>query len=208
MNKRRTGRRRRASRCGAKRNLSAIGIVMNSNSNNGLDRSPILIVPYMWIGDFVRCHSVVKLLNARYPRASGRYAGDDAMRAARRLHARPAPGHRRRPAAQPSGAERTVRPGKAPQDAKATARRWSCRGRGNRRWRRFLPAFPNGPVSPAKRALSCSTTCASASALCRAWSIAARHWRCRPARNCRRIGRYRSSKCPAQRSRHGAKNGG
>src|SRR5882672_4213744 len=32
-----------------------------------LDRRPILIVPYMWIGDFVRCHSVVKLLKARYP---------------------------------------------------------------------------------------------------------------------------------------------
>src|SRR6266480_2378769 len=28
---------------------------------------PILIVPYMWIGDFVRCHSVVKLLQARFP---------------------------------------------------------------------------------------------------------------------------------------------
>jgi heptosyltransferase-2 len=32
-----------------------------------LDRRPILIVPYMWIGDFVRCHSVVKLLKARFP---------------------------------------------------------------------------------------------------------------------------------------------
>jgi heptosyltransferase II len=40
---------------------------MNQNSYNGLNRSPILIVPYMWIGDFVRCHSVVKLLNARFP---------------------------------------------------------------------------------------------------------------------------------------------
>ncbi len=40
---------------------------MNLNSNNNLASSPILIVPYMWIGDFVRCHSVVKLLNARYP---------------------------------------------------------------------------------------------------------------------------------------------
>jgi heptosyltransferase II len=29
--------------------------------------SPILVVPYMWIGDFVRCHSVVKLINARFP---------------------------------------------------------------------------------------------------------------------------------------------
>ena len=32
-----------------------------------LDRRPILVVPYMWIGDFVRCHSVVKLLKARFP---------------------------------------------------------------------------------------------------------------------------------------------
>jgi heptosyltransferase II len=29
--------------------------------------SPILIVPYMWIGDFVRCHTVVRLLRERYP---------------------------------------------------------------------------------------------------------------------------------------------
>ena len=28
---------------------------------------PILLVPYMWIGDFVRCHSVVRLLNQRAP---------------------------------------------------------------------------------------------------------------------------------------------
>jgi heptosyltransferase-2 len=41
---------------------------MNLNSKNSLEHSAILIVPYMWIGDFVRCHSVVKLLNARYPR--------------------------------------------------------------------------------------------------------------------------------------------
>jgi heptosyltransferase II len=31
------------------------------------DDSPILIVPYMWIGDFVRCHTVVRLLRARFP---------------------------------------------------------------------------------------------------------------------------------------------
>ena len=29
--------------------------------------APILIVPYMWIGDFVRCHTVVKLLQQRFP---------------------------------------------------------------------------------------------------------------------------------------------
>jgi heptosyltransferase II len=31
------------------------------------DARPILIVPYMWIGDFVRCHSVVKVLRKRFP---------------------------------------------------------------------------------------------------------------------------------------------
>lgn len=30
-------------------------------------QSPILIVPYMWIGDFVRCHSAVKLLREQAP---------------------------------------------------------------------------------------------------------------------------------------------
>jgi lipopolysaccharide heptosyltransferase II len=36
-------------------------------TNGGTDDSPILVVPYMWIGDFVRCHSVVQLLQARFP---------------------------------------------------------------------------------------------------------------------------------------------
>lgn len=31
------------------------------------DRRPILIIPYMWIGDFVRCHSVVTVLKERFP---------------------------------------------------------------------------------------------------------------------------------------------
>ncbi len=31
------------------------------------DASPILIIPYMWIGDFVRGHSVVRVLNQRWP---------------------------------------------------------------------------------------------------------------------------------------------
>jgi heptosyltransferase-2 len=35
---------------------------MDQNSTN-----PVLIVPYVWIGDFVRCHSVVKLLRAQAP---------------------------------------------------------------------------------------------------------------------------------------------
>ncbi len=31
------------------------------------DGSPILLIPYMWIGDFVRCHSVVRVLRERFP---------------------------------------------------------------------------------------------------------------------------------------------
>jgi heptosyltransferase-2 len=40
---------------------------LESRSRTPVDHRPILIVPYMWIGDFVRCHSVVKVLKARYP---------------------------------------------------------------------------------------------------------------------------------------------
>ena len=41
---------------------------MSDNSNiSRLEASAVLLVPYMWIGDFVRCHSVIKLLRARYP---------------------------------------------------------------------------------------------------------------------------------------------
>jgi heptosyltransferase-2 len=47
---------------------------MSSNSHHltGIDPAdradnPILIVPYMWIGDFVRVHSVVRLLKQRWP---------------------------------------------------------------------------------------------------------------------------------------------
>ena len=31
------------------------------------DTRPILIVPYMWIGDFVRGHTVVRMLKQRWP---------------------------------------------------------------------------------------------------------------------------------------------
>jgi heptosyltransferase-2 len=40
---------------------------MNLNSDHQPGGPPILLVPYMWIGDFVRCHSVVRLLRERYP---------------------------------------------------------------------------------------------------------------------------------------------
>src|SRR6201986_1754659 len=31
------------------------------------DTRPILVVPYMWIGDFVRGHTVVRVLKERWP---------------------------------------------------------------------------------------------------------------------------------------------
>src|ERR1700759_4970351 len=45
---------------------------MNSNSlhqraEDAGDTRPILIVPYMWIGDFVRGHTVVRVLKQRWP---------------------------------------------------------------------------------------------------------------------------------------------
>jgi lipopolysaccharide heptosyltransferase II len=42
------------------------GDSQNANGEAG-DRRPILLVPYMWIGDFVRCHTVVRMLRARFP---------------------------------------------------------------------------------------------------------------------------------------------
>src|SRR5215469_6965186 len=46
---------------------------MNDDSDHSVavedasDTRPILIIPYMWIGDFVRGHSVVRVLNQRFP---------------------------------------------------------------------------------------------------------------------------------------------
>jgi heptosyltransferase-2 len=37
-------------------------------TNGNTERtSPILLVPYVWIGDFVRCHTVVRVLKERWP---------------------------------------------------------------------------------------------------------------------------------------------
>jgi heptosyltransferase II len=37
------------------------------NPDSTAAAKPVLIVPYVWIGDFVRCHSVVKLLRSQAP---------------------------------------------------------------------------------------------------------------------------------------------
>jgi heptosyltransferase II len=40
---------------------------VTAHASASADRRPILLVPYMWIGDFVRCHTIVKLLKQRAP---------------------------------------------------------------------------------------------------------------------------------------------
>jgi heptosyltransferase-2 len=42
---------------------SSLAVTRDRSEKNG----PILLVPYTWIGDFVRCHSVVQVLQASYP---------------------------------------------------------------------------------------------------------------------------------------------
>ena len=48
-------------------NYNSYHTLSPENTEGAGDNSPILIVPYQWIGDFVRCHSVVKLLRQRFP---------------------------------------------------------------------------------------------------------------------------------------------
>ena len=47
------------------------------------DTRPILIVPYMWIGDFVRGHTVVRVLKARCLATASRLRGRSMRTAAR-----------------------------------------------------------------------------------------------------------------------------
>lgn len=41
--------------------------ILSEVTTAAFEQRPILIVPYMWVGDFVRCHSVVTLLRERFP---------------------------------------------------------------------------------------------------------------------------------------------
>ena len=125
-------------------------------------------------------------------RSPGGRAGDDAVRAAGRLHAgafdKPSSATCRAAALR----SRSNRRWPSASSAKATASRWSCRAPGNRRSRRFSPAFRSASDFSARHGFSCSTTCASASESCRGWWTAAPCWRCRAAQSSRQHGRCRS----------------
>jgi lipopolysaccharide heptosyltransferase II len=69
------GKKSRLDRCRQRRVTAALPIQKGakgerrrSMKEDVLQRTgPIVIVPYVWIGDFVRCHSVVKMLRAKSP---------------------------------------------------------------------------------------------------------------------------------------------
>ncbi|MBN8921396.1 MAG: lipopolysaccharide heptosyltransferase II, partial [Rhizobiales bacterium] len=44
-----------------------VGDSLNELYGDAGETTPILVVPYMWIGDFVRCHTVVRMLRERWP---------------------------------------------------------------------------------------------------------------------------------------------
>src|SRR5689334_15500080 len=48
-------------------NIDSHSFASTLGGGRPIDNSPILIIPYMWIGDFVRCHTVVRLLRERLP---------------------------------------------------------------------------------------------------------------------------------------------
>src|SRR5262245_45681696 len=43
------------------------GMACDAPAATAAEDRPILVIPYMWIGDFVRCHTAVQVLNARHP---------------------------------------------------------------------------------------------------------------------------------------------
>ena len=114
------------------------------------DTRPILIIPYMWIGDFVRGHTVVRVLKQRWPNRPVDLLVTslcaplvDYMPGVRAGIVWDLPRSRLAVAKQRGLAGRTARRG-------AMRPRWSCPGPGRRPSRRRWPVSRNGWVSSAK----------------------------------------------------------
>ena len=104
----------------------------------------------MWIGDFVRCHSVVKLLRQRFPdRPVDLLATTLCAPLADYM-----PGVRQSIVADLPRGRLGVGAATRARRAAQARRLWHgadrCRAPGNRRWRRFLPAFRSAPALSAK----------------------------------------------------------
>ena len=116
------------------------------------DTSPILIVPYMWIGDFVRCHTVVRVLKKRWPNRPVDLLVTplcaplvDYMPGVRKGIVWDLPRSRLALAKQRGLAARAARP-------EAMEPPWSCRGPGRRRLRRRWPVSPSASAFSARPA--------------------------------------------------------
>ena len=172
------------------------GAVLLAPAMRIMSEPPILIVPYMWIGDFVRCHTVVRLLRTQFPSRSIDVLTTplvapllDYMPGVRKAIVADLP--RRRLALRQQRAL-----------ARRSANRRLRTGAGDAAHLEVgVGAVPGwnpacGPDSSARRASGCSTMCASASARCRAWSIAVPSSPCPKALPPRRNGLCRNSRCP------------
>ncbi len=178
---------------------------MNYNSNiEARQDSPILLVPYMWIGDFVRCHSVVQAAQGALPAPADRRADHDAVRAAARLHARRSQGHRLRSAAQAAGAQGASRTRGAlcrralRQRAGDAAHLEIGAGAVPCRYSRTHRLRRRGALRPAQRHPLRRTAAAAHDRPLRL------RWHCRRAQRCRPNGPSPSSRCPKRKPRHGA----
>ena len=178
---------------------------MSKNSDHQPAASPILLVPYMWIGDFVRCHSVVKVLRARFPERPVDVLSTtlcaplaDYMPGVRKAIVFDLPRRRLALAAQKQLAGRL------------RAEHYGSALIMPRTWKSvlapFLAGIPErtGFVGEARFGLLNDLRWASAS--CRAWSTSAERSLCRTARRFPPTGRCRTSTCRSRPRRNGARN--
>ena len=117
--------------------------------------APLLIVPFVWIGDFVRVHSVVRLLQAQDAGAGGGHGGEHAVRAAWPTTCRACARRLWRTSRAGGWGWRSSEAGRRAAGASTTGRRSSCRASGRRRWRRGWPASRCAPASSANGATGC-----------------------------------------------------
>ncbi len=139
------------------------------------DTRPILIIPYMWIGDFVRNHTVVRVLNERWPNRPVDLLTTSLC----------APWSITCPACAMASCG-TCRAAGSPLAASSawrsscasgiTGQPWCCPGPGRRPSRPRWPGFRKGSASSASSGSACSTAGAGARRSCPASSTRTPPW--------------------------------
>ena len=133
----------------------------------------------MWIGDFVRGHTVVRVLKKRWPNRPVDLLTTSSVRPSGRLHAGRPRRDRLGSAAQSACGRPAAGAGARNCAPAAMEPPWSCPAPGSRRSRRPWPVFRNGWGSSAKPGSDSSTRCAGARRPCPASSTRTPRWRCR-----------------------------